>query len=340
MLKGSDVPSLILPKATFVAWGRAIKGHRTPFDWLSHDPAQVDAYIADPLCGFDASVSMWRDIFRLTARRPGAGAFPIRVGGADRTRPHPRHGMFQTPGPGQRSIAKRRSPISAPTSCRSRSSAPMRGDDTRALGAALRDRTGPRPDGGQARPPISAPPIKVTRPTAASARSRPIDQPQQALSTKTAGRGDVRRLVPADVLIENFKLGGLEKYGLDYESLKAINPRSSTARSPASARTAPMRRAGYDFIIQGMAGMMSITGEPGGEPQKAGVAISDIFTGLYSVIAIQAALRHARRPARASIDMALLRQPDLGARQPEPELSGLRQAARPDGQCPSEHRAL
>lgn len=75
MLKGSDVPSLILPKATFAAWGRAIKGHRTAFDWLSHDAREVDAYIADPLCGFDASVSMWRDIFRLTF----AGAAPERL---------------------------------------------------------------------------------------------------------------------------------------------------------------------------------------------------------------------------------------------------------------------
>ncbi len=75
MLKGSDVPSLILPKATFAAWGRAISGHRTAFDWLSHDPKEVDAYIADPLCGFDASVSMWRDIFRLTF----AGADPDRL---------------------------------------------------------------------------------------------------------------------------------------------------------------------------------------------------------------------------------------------------------------------
>lgn len=75
MLKGSDVPSTILPKATFAAWGRAIKGHRTAFDWLSHDAGQVDAYIADPLCGFDASVSMWRDIFRLTF----AGADPERL---------------------------------------------------------------------------------------------------------------------------------------------------------------------------------------------------------------------------------------------------------------------
>ncbi|MGL3605089.1 alpha/beta fold hydrolase [Rhizobium sp. G187] len=66
--KGSDVPSLILPMATFGAWGRSIEGHRTPFDWLSHDPVEVDAYIADPLCGFDASVSLWRAIFELTFR--------------------------------------------------------------------------------------------------------------------------------------------------------------------------------------------------------------------------------------------------------------------------------
>ena len=68
MLKGSDVPSTILPKMTFRAWGRSIKGHRTLFDWLSHDPAEVDAYVADPLCGFDASVALWIDIFRLIRR--------------------------------------------------------------------------------------------------------------------------------------------------------------------------------------------------------------------------------------------------------------------------------
>lgn len=68
MLKGSDVPSTILPKMTFRAWGRSMQGHRTLFDWLSHDPAEVDAYIADPLCGFDASVALWIDIFRLIRR--------------------------------------------------------------------------------------------------------------------------------------------------------------------------------------------------------------------------------------------------------------------------------
>jgi crotonobetainyl-CoA:carnitine CoA-transferase CaiB-like acyl-CoA transferase len=118
----------------------------------------------------------------------------------------------------------------------------------------------------------------------------------------------VRRLVAtADVLIENFKLGGLKKYGLDYGSLKKINPRLVYCSITGFGQDGPYAaRPGYDFIIQGMAGMMSITGEPGREPQKAGVAISDIFTGLYSVIAIQAALRHAERTGEGQhIDMAL-----------------------------------
>ena len=122
------------------------------------------------------------------------------------------------------------------------------------------------------------------------------------------GAETIRRLVAtADVLIENFKLGGLKKYGLDYDSLKAVNPRLVYCSITGFGQTGPYApRAGYDFIIQGMAGMMSITGEPGREPQKAGVAISDIFTGLYSVIAIQAALRHAEQTGTGQhIDMAL-----------------------------------
>ncbi|MGE0280925.1 MAG: CaiB/BaiF CoA transferase family protein [Rhizobiaceae bacterium] len=126
--------------------------------------------------------------------------------------------------------------------------------------------------------------------------------------SRPEGAETIRKLVAsADVLIENFKLGGLKKYGLDYESLKAINPKLVYCSITGFGQTGPYApRAGYDFIIQGMAGMMSITGEPGREPQKAGVAISDIFTGLYSVVAIQAALRHAEMTGHGQhIDMAL-----------------------------------
>ena len=123
------------------------------------------------------------------------------------------------------------------------------------------------------------------------------------------GAETVRELVrTADVLIENFKLGGLKKYGLDYESLSQINPRLVYCSITGFGQDGPYApRAGYDFIIQGIGGLMSITGEPGREPQKVGVAVSDIFTGLYSVIAIQAALRHAERTGEGQhIDMALL----------------------------------
>ena len=130
-----------------------------------------------------------------------------------------------------------------------------------------------------------------------------------ALDFSDPASADTIRKIAAtsDVLIENFKLGGLKKYGLDYESLRAINPRLVYCSITGFGQTGPYApRAGYDFIIQAMSGMMSITGEPGREPQKAGVAISDIFTGLYSVIAIQAALRHAEATGEGQhIDMAL-----------------------------------
>ncbi|MBX3596825.1 MAG: CoA transferase [Rhizobiaceae bacterium] len=119
----------------------------------------------------------------------------------------------------------------------------------------------------------------------------------------------VRKLVRnADVLIENFKLGGLKKYGLDYETLKAENPRLVYCSITGFGQSGPYAaRAGYDFIVQGMSGLMSITGPAGGEPQKVGVAVTDIFTGLYSVVAIQAALRHAEATGEGQhIDMALL----------------------------------
>lgn len=118
----------------------------------------------------------------------------------------------------------------------------------------------------------------------------------------------VRKLVAdADILIENFKLGGLKKYGLDYESLKKINPKLVYCSITGFGQDGPYAaRAGYDFIVQGMSGLMSITGPAGGEPQKVGVAVTDIFTGLYSVIAIQAALRHAEATGQGQhVDMAL-----------------------------------
>ena len=122
------------------------------------------------------------------------------------------------------------------------------------------------------------------------------------------GREIVRRLAAhADVLLENFKVGGLKKFGLDYESLKALNPRLIYCSVTGFGQTGPYaKRAGYDFLIQGMSGIMSITGEPEGSPQKAGVAISDLFTGLYGVIAIEAALLARERSGKGQhIDLSL-----------------------------------
>src|SRR6202047_2748987 len=126
--------------------------------------------------------------------------------------------------------------------------------------------------------------------------------------TTPEGQRIVKKLVArSDVLIENFKVGGLKKFGLDYESLKALNPRLIYCSVTGFGQTGPYAtRAGYDFLIQGMSGIMSITGEPEGSPQKAGVAISDLFTGLYGVIAIEAALITRERTGKGQhIDLAL-----------------------------------
>lgn len=118
----------------------------------------------------------------------------------------------------------------------------------------------------------------------------------------------VRKLIAgADVVIENFKVGGLKKFGLDYESLKADNPRLIYCSITGFGQTGPYaHRAGYDFIVQGMAGIMDLTGEPDREPQKIGVAFADIFTGLYAVIGIQAALTQRQVTGRGQhVDLAL-----------------------------------
>ncbi|SPH23815.1 Acetyl-CoA:oxalate CoA-transferase [Defluviimonas aquaemixtae] len=123
------------------------------------------------------------------------------------------------------------------------------------------------------------------------------------------GQAFVRELAKdADVLIENFKVGGLKKYGLDYGSLRAVNPRLIYCSITGFGQTGPYaHRAGYDYIIQGMSGLMSVTGEPDRQPQKVGVAVTDVFTGIYSATAILAALHQRDRTGEGQhIDMALL----------------------------------
>lgn len=130
---------------------------------------------------------------------------------------------------------------------------------------------------------------------------------------KPEGQALVRRLAAeADVVIENFKVGGLVKYGLDYESLKAVNPRLVYGSITGFGQDGPYAaRAGYDFMIQGMGGLMSITGkpdgEPGGGPVKVGVAVTDLFTGLYAAIGILGALNHRDRTGEGQwVNLALL----------------------------------
>ncbi|PVB60780.1 CaiB/BaiF CoA-transferase family protein [Labrenzia sp. 011] len=123
------------------------------------------------------------------------------------------------------------------------------------------------------------------------------------------GQDIVRRLVAdADVLIENFKVGGLAKYGLDYDSLRQVNPQLVYCSITGFGQDGPYaHRAGYDFMIQGMGGIMDLTGEPDGDPQKIGVAFADIFTGLYGVVGILAALRRRDETGEGEwVDMALL----------------------------------
>ncbi len=116
----------------------------------------------------------------------------------------------------------------------------------------------------------------------------------------------------SDLVIENFKVGGLKKYGLDYDSLKTVNPKLVYCSLTGFGQNGPYaQRAGYDFMIQGMAGIMSITGQPdgqpGAEPMKVGVAFADIFTGLYATIGMLGALYHRERGGEGQyIDMALL----------------------------------
>lgn len=138
-------------------------------------------------------------------------------------------------------------------------------------------------------------------------RSLTLDlaQPEgQAIARKLAAQ--------SDILIENYKVGALAKYGLDYAAMRAVNPRIIYCSITGFGQTGPYRnRAGYDFLIQGMGGLMSVTGErddlPGGGPQRAGVALADILSGMYATSAILAALYRRERTGQGEyIDLALL----------------------------------
>jgi len=115
-------------------------------------------------------------------------------------------------------------------------------------------------------------------------------------------------IAKADILIENFKVGGLDKFGLDFRTIHALNPRLIYCSVTGFGQDGPYaHRAGYDFLIQGMSGIMDLTGDPNGEPQKIGVAFADIFSGLYGVVGIQAALIDRERSGLGQhVDISLL----------------------------------
>ena len=169
------------------------------------------------------------------------------------------------------------------------------GDDTRGWGPPFVDRE--RPDGS-------------TEQVAAYFQS--ANRGKASVTCDFTDAGDLARLKglidQADVLIENFKVGGLAKYGLDYDTVAARNPGLVYASVTGFGQNGPRAaQPGYDFLLQGMCGIMDLTGEPGGDPQKIGVAWIDIFTGLYGVIGVQAALAERARSGKGQhVDLALL----------------------------------
>ncbi|KAF0225031.1 MAG: acyl-CoA transferase/carnitine [Rhodospirillaceae bacterium] len=170
---------------------------------------------------------------------------------------------------------------------------PGQGDDTRAWGPPfLKDDHG--------------------RETRESAYYLSANRGKQSLAidfTRAEGQDLVRQLAAnCDVVLENFKAGGLAKYGLDYASLRRIKPDIIYCSITGFGQDGPYaQRAGYDFLVQGMGGLMSLTGAPEGEPMKVGVALTDIFTGMYASVAVLAALSHRDRTGQGQhVDLALL----------------------------------
>jgi crotonobetainyl-CoA:carnitine CoA-transferase CaiB-like acyl-CoA transferase len=168
------------------------------------------------------------------------------------------------------------------------------GDDTRHWGPPFIER--PLPDGGT---------------ETVAAYFHAANRGKTSVTCDFGDADDLARLkaliAEADVLIENFKVGGLKKYGLDYETVSRDNPGLVYASITGFGQDGPRAtQPGYDFLIQGMCGIMDLTGDPEGEPQKVGVAWIDVFTGLYGVIGVQAALAERARSGRGQqVDLAL-----------------------------------
>ncbi|MEO0702032.1 MAG: CaiB/BaiF CoA-transferase family protein [Pseudomonadota bacterium] len=164
------------------------------------------------------------------------------------------------------------------------------GDDTRRWGPPFVDREGDR----------------------SAAYFHSCNRGKQSIALNLGDPGDLEvaqdLIAEADVLIENFKVGGLVKFGLDYPSVSAANPSLIYCSITGFGQDGPYaHRAGYDYIIQGMSGLMSVTGDPTGQPQKVGVAVTDIFTGVYATTAILAALRQRDATGQGQhIDMSLM----------------------------------
>ena len=157
------------------------------------------------------------------------------------------------------------------------------------------------------------------------------------------GRRIVKKLAArSDVLVENFKVGGLAKFGLDYESLAPENPRLIYCSVTGFGQTGPYAsRPGYDLMAQGMGGFMELTGTADGEPLRAGVPVSDIFTGVYSAVGILAALARREKTGRGGyVDTALVDFDRRRPGQPGAQFSRLRQRPPPHGQRAPEHHAL
>ena len=196
-------------------------------------------------------------------------------------------------------------------------------------------------------------PANGGRPTSRARRARPrkayylcANRNKRSVAIDIAGREGqalVRRLLDAcDVLVENFKVGDLARYGLGYEQLAPSSRGWSIARSPASARPGPYApRAGYDYLAQGLGGIMSLTGPADGPPMKVGVGIADLMCGMYAVVGILAALRHRDATGEGQhIDAALLDTQVAWLANEATNYLALRRGAATAGHGASEHRTL